>query len=151
MPDRFFLPDELPSHESAVRRMMADAAGRPYLALHSLIEAQAVPDGVVVFEGDDGGQIYLVVRASEVHCSEEELVDLLADIDAAEWADPSMARIYYERGAIGSGIAGGMGGGLVTADLWVHPQLSMSRASILEVIRGRRAQLDRETDRPEPG
>jgi len=45
----------IPEHESSVRRMMADAHRHPYHPLRSLAEAQAVPDGVVIFEGDWGG------------------------------------------------------------------------------------------------
>ena len=34
-----------------------------------------------------------------------------------------MARIIYERRAVGSAIAGGMGGGSVSESVWVHPRL----------------------------
>jgi hypothetical protein len=124
--------------------MMADASGGPYQALHSLAEAQSGPDGAVVLEGDYGGQIYLVAPARKVSCSEEALGQLLADIDAGEWADPEGARVYYERHTLGSGIAGGMGGGIVAADVWVHPKLAARRLSILEVLSGRQSLLDRE-------
>jgi hypothetical protein len=39
--------------------MVADSRAEPYRAFRSLSEAQAVPDGLVVMEGDYGGQIYL--------------------------------------------------------------------------------------------
>jgi hypothetical protein len=136
-------PDELPDHESGVRRMAADAAGRPYQALRSLVEAQAAVDGVVVLEGDYGGQIYVVVPAREVRCSEEALTQLLADIDEGEWADEGGARVYYERHALGASISGGMGGGTVAAPIWVHPKLNVAPISILEVLHGERSRLIR--------
>ena len=37
--------------------MMADAAGRLYVAFPNLADAQSDPDGVVILEGDEGGQI----------------------------------------------------------------------------------------------
>jgi len=103
-----------------------------------------VPDGIVVLEGDHGGQIYVVAPAREVHCSEEVLGHLLADIDEAQWDDEEGARVYYERHAPGASISGGMGGGVVTDAIWVHPKLSALRASILEVLHGERSRLTRE-------
>ena len=122
--------------------MIGDATNSPYHALHSLAEAQAVPDGVVVLEGDYGGQIYIVALAREVHCSEEVLAQLLTDIDAAEWADEDGARVYYERHAIGAGVSGGMGGGNVETHVWVHPKLRVPRTAILGVLRGEQGRLD---------
>ena len=63
----------LPSHESGVRRMIADAAGHDYRAFRTLAEAQADSAGGVVFQGDEGGQIYLVCTATAVRCSEDDL------------------------------------------------------------------------------
>jgi hypothetical protein len=56
----------LPDHESGVRRLVSDAQGLSYHPLHSLAEAKSFPDGVVILEGDDGGQIYVVCPASVV-------------------------------------------------------------------------------------
>jgi hypothetical protein len=139
--DRRHGPDELPDYESGVRRMMADATGHSYQALRSLAEAQAVADGVVVFEGDHGGQIYVVVPAGEVRCSEEVLGQLLADIDQGAWDDEEGARVYYERHAPGASISGGMGGGATTGAIWVHPKLGALKPSILEVLHGERSRL----------
>jgi hypothetical protein len=134
--DKILKPDVLPDHESAVRRMMADAHGGSYRAVKSLADARATPDGVVVLEGDYGGQIYVVVRASQVACSEEVLHRLLAEIDATEWEDPDGARVYYEVQPMGSGIPGGMGGACVTDAIWVHPRLGSLQTAIAKVLSG---------------
>lgn len=134
---QIFNPDEVADHESGLRRLVAHAGGEVYEALLSLAEAQAAPDGVVVLEGDYGGQIYVVAPSTLVRCSEGALQDLLADIDAREWADPDGARVYYERRAVGAGIAGGMGGGLVIDGIWVHPELSVASAAVVDVLAGR--------------
>src|SRR5688572_23587284 len=136
-----FHPEPTPEHESPLRRMMSDATGQPYAALGSLAEAKQVPDGVVILEGDDGGQIYVVVRAADVHCNEDTLRHLLRDLDAREWNDPSMAHVIYERRPVGDTVPGGMGGGAVAAGLWVHQRLSHLEDSIAAVLRGERDRL----------
>ncbi len=137
-------PASYQTTRAASGRMVADATGRSYQALRSLADAQAVPDGIVVLEGDYGGQIYVVAPAGEVRCSEEVLGQLLADVDGGAWDDAEGARVYYERHSPGAGISGGMGGGAVTGAIWVHPELSALRSSILEVLRGERSRLNRE-------
>jgi hypothetical protein len=97
---------------------------------------------VVVLEGDHGGQVYVVAPAREVRCSEEALIQLLADIDGGEWNDEDGARVYYERHALGAGISGGTGGGVVSAEIWVHPKLTVPATSVLEVLRGERTRLN---------
>ncbi len=136
------VPDQLPEHHSGVRRMIAEAHASEYVAYKSLAEAKAAANGVVVFEGDDGGQIYLVARASRVLCSQEALHRLLADLDAQAWADPDAARVYYENLPIGAGVAGGMGGGVVTNDIWVHQRLRNFETAIRAVLAGQRENLD---------
>jgi hypothetical protein len=108
-----------------------------------LSEAQRDPDGVVVLEGDDGGQIYVVVRASDVACSEEALWRLLRDIDEKEWPDNAWDsfRVCFERHPIGEVIAGGMGGGLVTLEPWVHPRLEPIKTAIIGVLLGKKRYL----------
>lgn len=135
----------LPAHESGVRRMVADAQGQPYSALRSLGEAQAAPDGVVVLEGDYGGQIYLTCPARLVKCDLDTLEQLLADLDGMAWRDSDGARVFFEHQPIGAGVTGGMGGGRVTDGVWLHPNLLALRIEhgVREVIEGKRPRLAR--------
>jgi hypothetical protein len=115
------------------------------VAFSSLEEAQADSAGVVILQGDDGGQIYVVCPAARVVWGTEELDQLLRDIDELEWPgnDPDMARIIYERAAIGSGVAGGMGGGVVSDGPWIHSRLRDSGlvSEIESVLAGRKPRI----------
>jgi hypothetical protein len=116
--------------------MMAEAGVESFRPLASLAAAQTDPHGIAVFEGDDGGQIYLVCPVRHITCSVETLQQLLVDLDQIEWAgndDPSMRRIYFESRAAGQGVPGGIGGGQVTDDLWIHPRLA--EQGLLDPIR----------------
>ena len=122
--------------ESPLRRMMAETGAVDYHPLSSLAAAQADPQGIVVLEGDDGGQVYLVCPARDIACSEEKLQQLLVDLDEIEWPgndDPSMRRVYYESRGVGEGVPVGTGGGQVTKGLWLHPRLA--RQSLVNLIR----------------
>lgn len=131
----------LPEHESGVRRMIADSEGRQYRAFRSLLEAKSSPDSIAVFEGDYGGQIYVVARVSVISCSEQVLVSLLAELDRLEWKDPDGTGLYFEEAEIGQPIPGGMGGGGVIEGVWVHPRLQQYSSKIEEVLTGRRSSL----------
>ena len=134
----------IPDHESAVRRMVAEAHGDRYYALSSLDEAQARADTAVVMEGDYGGSIYLTCPARLIRCDEPTLRQLLLDLDTRDWNDPEGVGLYYEVAAFGSGVAGGSGGGLVTDSVWLHPALERKglRARVEAVISGERDRLD---------
>lgn len=121
------------SHESGVRSLVH---GDGYVSYRSLAEAQADPDAIVVFEGDCGGQIYLTVPARDVRCSEERLDGLLREIDAAQWKDLSMARVYYERRPPDGFVSGGMGGGEAEGRLWIHERLQDQAARIAGILDG---------------
>ncbi len=127
----------LPAHESGVRRLVADAHGSEYHALASLAQARAFSDAVVVFEGDYGGQIYLVAPVHLVQCEESSLNKLLAELDALEWNDQDGASVFYERRAAGEGVAGGMGGGIVLPTVWVHERLQQHYSAIVSVLAGK--------------
>jgi hypothetical protein len=143
MKNSIFTGDNLPDHESGVRRMMADAEGSSYVSFKSLAEAKSHRDGFVILEGDDGGQIFVVCSASEVNCSEEVLRQLLLDLDAKTWDSPDAARIYYERRQVGEGVAGGMGGSVAGTEIWIHEEFRKLGlvGAIRDVIEGRRPRL----------
>ena len=130
----------LPDHESAVRRLVADAHGRPYYPLHSLEEARLYPDGAAIFEGDWGGQIYATIPTDLIRCNVAAIERLLRDLDALGWCDLAGARIYYERRPVGAGVAGGMGGGRIIQGVWIHERivhLGVGQA-IQDLLEGRR-------------
>ncbi|MBJ7603977.1 MAG: hypothetical protein JF888_12405 [Candidatus Dormibacteraeota bacterium] len=126
-------PSRQEPHESGVRSLVH---GDGYTSYRSLAEAQADPDGIVVLEGDDGGQIYLTVPASDVRCSDDRLEELLREIDAAQWKDPTMAQVYYERRPLDGIVSGGMGGGEAKGRLWIHGRLQDRAARIASVLDG---------------
>ncbi|HEV7564925.1 MAG TPA: hypothetical protein VGO31_03075 [Microbacteriaceae bacterium] len=134
----------IPDHESAVRRMVADAHGGGYTAIESLDEAKATPDAAIVMEGDYGGSIYLTCPAHLVRCDEGTLRQLLHDLDEQDWNDPEGVGLRYEVAPVGSGIAGGTGGGVVTDHVWFHPDLEAQglRERAEAVITGKRLTLD---------
>jgi len=115
----------------------------PYRPLSSLAAARDVPDGVVILEGDYGGQIYLVAPAARVECNEAALDLLLRDLDEVAWpgAEPNASSLRYEQLAPGAVVPGGMGGGLVADDVWIHPELAPHAAAIRAVLAGRREAL----------
>ena len=127
-------PESGSQQGSPLRSLMAEAATSPYVSYPSLVEAQADPDGVMIMEGDDGGTIYVVCPARLVRCSQQSLERLLQDIDALVWREPDMARIVFERARVGQRIAGGLGGGIVTDQIWVHEELDRVATSIRAVI-----------------
>ena len=142
---KLFVPGRLPDHERPLGRMMADSYGSPFSPLRSLDEAKAASDGVAILQGDDGGQIYVVSPASKVACSANTLRDLLVDLDAIAWpGNPAdMRRVFYERLPLGAGVAGGMGGGHVGIEPWIHEEFVRAglQANILDVLAGRRSRI----------
>lgn len=122
--------------ESPLRSMIAGSNGEDHVFHRSLESAQSDANGVVIFEGDDGGQIYATVRAAFVRCDEAQLARLLAELDSLHWSAPDMASISYESAPVGTLIAGGMGGGMVTSEVWVHPELPVSIAAVRAVVLG---------------
>jgi len=137
--------DVLPKHESGVRRMVSDARSVTYEPLRSLAEAKSFGDGFVILEGDDGGQIYVVSPASLVECSADALDHLLRDLDGIAWPgnDPNSARVFYERLPVGAPVFGGMGGAIVSNDVWVHDMFCDLQldGQVRDVLVGKRARL----------
>lgn len=121
---------------------MAEVSGGGYTALETFAVACKQPGSIVIFEGDDGGTIYLTIPVLNVACGEPALRHLLLDIDTMCWSDHSMARVVYEIAAVGEKVVGGMRGGQVTGGLWLHPQVEALeiREGIEQVLKG---QLER--------
>jgi hypothetical protein len=135
--------NEIPEHESPVRRMMADAHGTPFHPLRTLDEARQHDDGVAVLQGDWGGQIYAVIPVRMIRCSEHTLQNLLLHLDTEAWScnENEGASIYYERKPAGTGVAGGMRGGASTGQLWVHPEFDEIAEQIRRVIVGEQQKI----------
>jgi hypothetical protein len=57
--------------------------------------------------------------------------------------DRDMARVFYERLPVGSGVAGGTGGGVVANGVWLHPKLEEQglRDAVEAVIAGERDRI----------
>jgi hypothetical protein len=119
---------------------MSDDTPPSFQPLGSLVEARQVPDGVVILEGDYGGQIYVVAPASRVECSEGELLHLLRDLDEIAWpgSEEDASVLRYERLPVGSKVPGGMGGARVDGDVWIHKELLPHAEAIRDVLAGRR-------------
>lgn len=108
---------------SPMRRLVASSSGAAYQSFPTLAEARESDSSWVVFEGDDGGQIYAVFRVADVACSEDDLRQMLTAIDTHYWADDSMTHLAFEVHEEGNTIPGGLGGGLAQSSGWVHPIL----------------------------
>jgi hypothetical protein len=114
----------IPEHHSPVRHLVSETHGIPYQPIHTFDEAKQIEDAVLVMEGDWGGQIYLVCPMRLVGCDETDLHAILKELDTIAWEsnDGEGAKIYYERARSGQPIIGGMAGGTVTDDLWLHEE-----------------------------
>lgn len=113
---------------------MAQGQERETRVYQSWAEARADVDAAIVISGDDGGTIYLTVPLRLVHCSHEAIAQLAAELDAMVWDDPSMLEVTVEHLPVGSGVAGGTGGGFVVDDVWLHPKEFGEQ----EILRARR-------------
>lgn len=143
-------PGAAPEAESgsSARRLVANASGETYVAYGSVDEARSDPDAALVMEGDWGGQIFLACPLRVVGADEQALWQLLRDLDAIAWGADNQAAgatLAFERQPVGSQVDGGMGGGLVAEWIWVHEEFEALGLDeqIRDVVRGRRARLDR--------
>jgi hypothetical protein len=105
--------------------------------------AKKAPDGVLVMEGDYGGQIYLSCPMKLVQCGPKEIESVLRDLDTMAWGcnEGDGADTYYLRRQSGQGIWGGMGGGIVLDGLWVHEEFTHLKDAIWRVLQGKAKDL----------
>lgn len=116
---------EIPEGRSPLRHILDEVHSMGTQFVSSVEEAKNSNDAVMIFEGDDGGQIYLTCPLKLVKCDENELRVLLKDLDAIAWGPDNYEDsigIFYEIRKTGEVVAGGMGGGLVTDSLWIHKE-----------------------------
>ena len=143
--EEVFTPETIKDYERPLGRLLSEIPGHTFLPLKSLEEAKSFEDSVVILQGDDGGQIYVVCQASQVACSEHVLEQLLQDLDEIAWPgnDPDMRRIYYERRPLQAGVPGGMGGGIVSEEPWIHTEFAEHGlvSVIHEVLQTKREQI----------
>lgn len=141
----------IPEDSSALRFMVAKAHGEEYVSFKNLADARAHPDAAMIMEADSGGQILVTCPVSKVQATEDVLHQLLCDLETITWGlgglsqdnIPYDARIYYEPLPPGSGVSGGMGGGMVLDGPWMHDELEERglRPQIEEILAGKRQRL----------
>ena len=141
----------IPENASPLRFMMGEAHDTGYKFFDNLEEARKSPDAAMVMEADSGGQILVACPVSKGQATPEVLHQLLCDLEEISWGNgglstdnkPYDARIYYEPLPVGSGVSGGMGGGVVIDGVWVHPEFEESGLApqIKEVVAGTRQRL----------
>jgi hypothetical protein len=128
----------IPDNCSPVRYIVSQAHGQTYKPLMSFSDAKQTENSVVIMEGDWGGQIYLTCPLNLVSCDEEVLKKLLDYLDGIVWAcnEGEGKGIYYEVKCPGEGVSGGMGGGVVLPELWVHDEFLNIKGTIQKIIDG---------------
>lgn len=133
----------LRAHESAVRSFMGGPEGAPYRSFRTLAEARAAPTAALVLEGDHGGQILATCPVRLIGCSDARVHRLSVELQELCWNEPYGAGVHLEPLGPGDGVAGGMGGGIVTDGLWLHEELEQlgMRDAIEAVLAGRTEEL----------
>ena len=118
--------------------------GNGYVAARNLEEARNFDLSVIIFQGDWGGTIYLTVPVAKVNCDQATLRNLLYAIDRLAWDEDEGAELFFEFKPAGSGVWGGMGGGMITNGLWLHPRIEELgvRDEIESVLAGESDQFD---------
>ena len=91
----------------------------------TLEEAKKHKNVYVIFEGYCGEIIYLTCPVNKVKCNDKELQELLKYIEENYWNDITYSRVYFEIVEDNQkNIDGGMGGGKLKDELWIHPEIS---------------------------
>jgi hypothetical protein len=109
---------EIPLHHRPFEDVLAAKLGYTYIPYDSLDAARVDKDAIVILSGDDGGQVYLTCPVAKVECSESSLGTLLTEMGIFAWGDGE--DMYFERARPDRLVSGGMGGGPVEDDVWIH-------------------------------
>jgi hypothetical protein len=110
--------------------------------LFSLEEAAHFPDSYAVFGADSGGQVMATCPLPLLRCDEATVKRLADDLGVLLWNDDT-GGVSYERYTPPAIVGGGMGGGQITGELWIHPTVvRLGLAPEIEaVIAGTRTRL----------
>ncbi|WKN30987.1 hypothetical protein PZB74_18710 [Porifericola rhodea] len=137
----------IPDHVSPLRYILHEAGQDRLISIRNLKEASETKNAVMIMEGDWGGQIYLTSPIKHVKCDERCLIQLLQDLDELAWGDQGKEsrKVVFEVRNIGDQISGGMGGGSITDEIWIHEEFKEERDLIKEVIKGRRERMNTDT------
>lgn len=110
---------------SILREWISNSQGKKFKSYKDLKSAKTDPDSYVVMQGDWGGQIYLTCPIKCVTCDEYMLKKVLRKLDGMCWGcnAGAGADLCYETHRSGDVVPGGMGGGLATDGLWIHPNI----------------------------
>jgi hypothetical protein len=128
------------AHERPLGRILHEVQNVPFHPLTSLEQARATPNAYLIMEGDWGGQIYLTAPVHLLRCTSSDLASLLAELDAHAWScnEGAGCGFFFEARAPLDGVTGGMGGGVTTSDVWLHPELVTAgfESRVREVLLG---------------
>jgi len=101
-------------------------------------EAKDATNGAVIMEGDWGGQIYLSCPMKYVKCDKKTIIKLLIELDKLAWPcnEDDGTGLKFCRANPGTGIIGGMGGGVVLDELWINDEFEKIKPEIQRVLNG---------------
>ena len=124
--------DDLNTHilmcEGCLPRVAELVAGTSqHEAIRTLMAQRVVTTSKwLVMEGDWGGQVYLSVPMATVGATLADIDMLLTEIDHACWScnEGEGSSWYMVDGQPGEGVMGGMGGGILLNQLWLHEELT---------------------------
>lgn len=129
--------------------ILARRMGYEYVAYHSLDEARADNEAIVILQGDSGGQIYLTCPVNKIKCAQATLAQLLDEMGCFAWGDGE--EMYFERVSPHRFVSGGMGGGCVEDDVWIHPEFRDLLHIHLDILPDVKAVIDGHSDSILPG
>lgn len=145
-------PDDLPedaSHERPFEDLIAARLGYQYVAYRTMDEARTDDDAIVILQGDDGGQIYLTCPLNKVRCSQDCLSRLLREMGYFSWG--AGEEMFFERVRPDRFVSGGMGGGRVENDVWIHREFRNLFEIGLDILPEVKAVVDARSESVLPG